>query len=104
MTVTVISRWKAPDADEAAENAKKAKALWLKNGAKDCRLNVVFTGPYTGQMIFSSVFSDLAAYAKASASIQVDADWKKLQDHIRKFNQDHGGGLEEREILIGVDM
>lgn len=104
MTVTVISRWKVPDADEAAKNAKRAKALWLKNGAKDCRLNVVFTGPYTGHMIFASVFPDMAAYAKAWAAIQVDGGWKKLQADIRKSNEDRGGSLEEREILISVDI
>ncbi len=104
MTVTVVSRWKVTDAAEATKNAKRAKAVWLKNGAQDCRLNVVFTGPYTGQMIFASVFSDMTAYAKASTAIQADAEWKKLQDDIRKFNEAHGDSLEEREILIGVDV
>lgn len=104
MTVTVISRWKVTDAVEATKDAKMAKALWLKHGAQDCRLNVVFTGLYTGQMIFASVFSDMDAYAKASVSIQADAEWKRLQDHIRKFNEEHGGSLEEREIFMGVDI
>jgi len=104
MTLTVISRWKVPDVNESAKFAKVAKSIWLKNGAQDCRLSLVFTGPYTGQMIFATVFVDMAAFAKAWATVQSDAAWQKFQEDIREYNGTHGGGMEERDLLMGVDI
>lgn len=104
MTVTVIARWKVADVAQATKDAKTAKALWLKHGAQDCRLSHIFTGPYTGQMIFAAIHLDMAAYAKTSAAVQADPAWAKLVEDIRKYTEEHGGGLEEREFLMGVDI
>jgi hypothetical protein len=104
MTATIVSRWKVSDAAKATSNARRAKAAWLRNGAQECRLSTFVTGPHVGQMIFASVFADLAAYGKASASIRSDAEWVELQDDIRKSSEDRGDSLEEREILGGIDI
>jgi hypothetical protein len=104
MTVTIVSRWKVGDAAEATSRARRAKSAWVRNGAQECRLSTLLTGPQVGQMLFVSVFADLAAYGKASASIQADAEWVKLQVDIRKSVEDRGDNLEEREILVGIDI
>lgn len=104
MTVTIVSRWKVSDAAKATSNAGRAKSAWLRNGAQKCRLSMLFTGPHVGQMLFASVFADLAAYGRASESIRSDAEWVELQDDIRKSSADHGDHLEEREILVGIDI
>lgn len=104
MTVTIVSRWKVGDAANATSNAKRAKSAWLRNGAQECRLSTLFTGPQAGQMIFAMVFADLTAYGKASASVQTDVEWIELLGDIRKSVEDRGDSLEEREILVGVDI
>jgi len=104
MTVTIVSRWKVSDGAVATSNARRAKSAWVKNGAQECRLSTLFTGPQVGQMIFAIVFADLAAYGKALASIRTDAEWVALQDDLRKSVADRSDSLEDREILVGVDI
>lgn len=104
MTVTIVSRWKVSDAAIATSNARRARSAWVRNGAQECRLSTLFTGPQVGQMIFAMVFADLAAYGKASASIKTDAEWVELQGDLRKSVENRGDSLEEREILVGVEI
>jgi hypothetical protein len=100
MTVSIVTRWSSPDAQKSTELAKKAKAIWIKNGALDVRLNQVHTGPFTGQYIFVTVFPDMATYAKALAATSSSGDIQKIVAANTKL----GAVLLERGILIGVDL
>ena len=100
MTVSVVTRWTAPNVAASTDIAKRSKALWTKNGAQNVRLNQIFTGPHTGQWLFVVMFADMAAYAKASAAVTGGADMQKLIAE----NVKAGAVLQEREILIGVDL
>lgn len=98
MAITVLTRWSTPNAAETTEVAKRAKALWIKNGAQDVRLNQIYTGEFTGQYILAAVFADMAAYAKALAVTQPDLA-PLLAENARL-----GAVMHEREILISVDI
>ncbi len=100
MTVSVVTRWIAPNVAASTDIAKRSRALWMKNGAKDARLNQIFTGPYTGQWLFVVMHADMAAYAKTSAAMAGSADMKKLQAEQVKA----GGVMQERELLVGTDI
>ncbi len=100
MPVTVVTRWTTPNAEASTQGAKQAKAIWMKNGAQDFRLSQIFTGPYTGQWLVAVVFADMAAYAKASAVVSTSADMQKVQADNAKV----GAVMQEREILVGIDL
>ncbi|MCW5746036.1 MAG: hypothetical protein KIT36_07550 [Alphaproteobacteria bacterium] len=100
MTVTVVTRWTTKDVPAATENAKRAKEFWMKHGALDVRLNQVFTGEFTGQYIMAQVFADMASYGKAQASAAGDRNFQK----ILATNVKVGAQLQEREILVSVDI
>ena len=100
MPVTVVTRWTTPNAEASTQGAKQAKAIWMKNGAQDFRLSQIFTGSYTGQWLVAIVFADMAAYAKASAVVSTSADMQKVQADNAKV----GAVMQEREILVGIDL
>ena len=99
MTVTIVTRWTGT-AEAATRAGRLAKALWMKHGAKDLRLSQIYTGSSSGQWIVATTFADLAAYAKAQAAVVGSAEYEKLLGVVAKS----GGTLQEREILIGVDL
>ena len=99
MTVTVVTRWIGP-ADVALKAAQASKALWMKNGAMDLRLSQIYTGPFTGQWIVAASFADMATYAKAQAAVTGSREMKKIQASLAKV----GAALQERELLVGVEI
>jgi hypothetical protein len=100
MPVTVVSRWTTPNVEASTQATKQARAIWMKNGALDLRLSQIFTGPYTGQWLIAVVFADLAAYAKTWAVVSASADMQKLLAENAKV----GAVMQEREILVGIDL
>ena len=99
MTVTVVTRWTGP-ADVALKAARDAKGLWMKNGAKDVRMSQIFTGQFTGQWIVAVSFADMASYATAQAAVTGSTPMKKIQASLAKV----GATLQERELLVGVEL
>jgi hypothetical protein len=100
MAVTVVTRWTTPNADASTKIAKEAKAVWMKAGAQDARLAQVYTGEYTGQWLFSVVFADFSAYAKAASTVPNGEAMKKLQ----AANSKVGAAMHERWILMGAEI
>jgi hypothetical protein len=100
MTVTVVSRWTTPNVPASTALAKRSKAIWLKHGAQDARLNQVFTGQFAGQHVFVVVHADMAAYGKTQIAANASPEMQQLVAE----NQTLGAMLQEREILVGVDL
>ena len=101
MPVTVVSRSTTPKLSQASTQAtKQAKAIWMKNGEQNFPLSQIFTGPYTGQWLVAVAFADLAAYAKTWAIVNTSADMLRLLADNAKI----GAVMQEREILVGVDL
>ncbi|GEP56704.1 DUF6854 domain-containing protein [Reyranella soli] len=100
MTVTVVTRWTTPDAAASTAIAKRSKALWMKNGALDVRLNQIFTGPDTGNWLFIVVFADMAAYAKSFSTVSGSPDLQALLAENAKV----GAVMHERMLLVGADI
>jgi hypothetical protein len=100
MTVTVVARWKTPDIAAAAATTRRAKAFWKKHGVQDVRLSQIFTGPHTGQFLVTMVYADMPTYAKVQAAGHADPEFQKIIAQIRN----DGALIEEREILLGMDL
>jgi hypothetical protein len=100
MAVTVVTRWTTPNVEASTQVARQAKALWMKNGAADFRLSQIFTGASTGQWIVAVAFPDMATFGRVSAAVQASSDMQKIQADNAKI----GAVLQEREILVGVDL
>ncbi|MGE0854114.1 MAG: hypothetical protein AB7I59_20875 [Geminicoccaceae bacterium] len=100
MTVSIVTRWITPNVEASTNAARQAKAVWMKHGASDFRLNQVFTGPLTGQWLVRVSFADMQAYAKAQAAVSASAEMQKVQ----AANTKAGAMLQERMILVETDL
>jgi hypothetical protein len=60
MTVTLATRYTVVNAEAALRDTKKAKAIWMKAGAKAFRASQFYTGVFSGQWLFPMDFDDLA--------------------------------------------
>src|SRR4030095_11575119 len=100
MTFTVVTRWTTPNVAASTEIAKRSRALWMKNGAQDARLNQVLTGEFTGQWLYIVVFADMATYAKASATVNAGTDMATLIAENTKL----GAVMQERTFLVGAEI
>jgi len=100
MTVTVVARWTTPDEAAAAATTKRARAFWKKHGVQDVRLSRIHTGPHTGQFVVEMMYADMSAFAAVQAAGNSDPEFQKI---IAEIRQD-GSLIQEREILIGMDL
>lgn len=100
MTITVVTRWSTPDVEATTRIARLNKSIYLRHGAKDFRVNQIFTGANTGQFVVAIVFSDWAAYAKVRAEIDADSEYRENMASSAKV----GAVLHEREILVGLEL
>jgi uncharacterized protein DUF6854 len=100
MAVTVVTRWTTPDAEASTKVAKRAKEIWMKNGAQDFRLSQIYSGQYCGQWLVSTTFADMAAFGKATNAMPNNAEMKAVQADNSRI----GAALQERWILVGTDL
>jgi hypothetical protein len=100
MTVTMATRYSVGDLKVAMEETKRAKAMWMKAGAKDFRVSQFFTGQFNGQWLFQFVFDDLAHLEKCREAAMKGSEWATLQANNLKAGNKQVG----REILLGLDV
>jgi hypothetical protein len=100
MTVTMTARYTIGDADVAMTEAKRAKVMWMKAGAKDFRAGQFFTGEFNGQWLFHVVFDDFAHLQKCRDVVIKTKDMQTLQAN----NEKAGNKLVGREVILGIDL
>lgn len=98
MSVTIVTRWSTPNIAATIDLTRRAKAVWMSQGAEAFRVNQVFTGEFTGHVLVAIVFPDLATYA--SAQLKAATDMQPIFAETAKS----GGVLHERVILMGLDV
>lgn len=98
MSVTIVTRWSTPSIPAGMDVTKRAKAIWMKHGATDFRVNQIYTGEFTGQLLIVIVYPDMAAYASAQA--KAAPEMQPLFEETAKL----GSILQERMVLLSVDV
>jgi hypothetical protein len=98
MSFTVVTRWSTPDIAAIMDVTKRAGAVWSKHGAQAFRASRVYTGEFTGQVVVSVVFPDMASYA--TAQVKSAAEMQPLFAETSRL----GSVLRERVILMGLDI
>ena len=100
MTVTMAIRYAVSDAKVAMNELKRAKAMWMKAGAKDFRAKQFFTGHFNGEWLFHLDFEDFAHLQKCRDAVQKTKDWTAIQVNNAKAGNKQTG----REVLMGLDV
>jgi hypothetical protein len=100
MTVTMAIRYTVGDLKVAMAETKRAKAMWMKAGAKHFRVSQFFTGQFNGQWLFQVVFDDLGHLQKVRDIALKTSDWATIvKNNVKGGNKQVG-----REILLGMDV
>ena len=99
MPVGHVTRFSGGDPEQMVALAKRAKAVWVKNGAETARLVRMHTGPWMGQWLFFVRCSDWASYGKAQESIQSDPEFKKVLSDTLSIAK-----VEARNITLAYDI
>jgi hypothetical protein len=100
MTVTMAIRYAVADVKVATNNTKKARAMYMKAGAKDFRVRQFFTGVFNGEWLFHIDFEDFAHFQKCRDAVQNSKDMASINATNRKA----GNKQVAREMLIGLDV
>ena len=100
MTVTVATRYTVGSVEVANTEAKRAKAMWLKAGAKEFRSGQFFTGQFNGQWLFQAVFDDFAHFQKCRDIVIKSKDTATIQANNAKA----GNVMVGREVILALDI
>lgn len=100
MTVTMAVRYEVNNAKVGMAESKRAKAMWLKAGAKDFRAKQFFTGPFNGSWLFHIDFEDLGHLQTCRDAVLQTKDWATIVANNAKAGNKQVG----REILMGLDV
>ena len=91
MTVTMAVRYVINDAKVAMNELKRAKAMWMKAGAKDFRAKQFFTGSFNGEWLFHMDFEDFAHLQKCRDAVQKTEDGATIQANNVKAGEQADG-------------
>ena len=100
MTVTMVVRYSVSNTEVAIAESKRAKAMWMKAGAKDFRGVQMFTGAFHGEWIFYLDFDDLTHMQKCRDAVMKTEDFKTIAANNAKAENTQTG----REIMMGLDI
>ena len=100
MTVTMVIRYSVSNTEVAIAESKRAKAMWMKAGAKDFRGVQMFTGAFHGEWIFYLDFDDLTHMQKCRDAAMRTEDSKTIAANNAKAGNKQTG----REIMMGLDI
>jgi hypothetical protein len=88
------------DDKAALSDAKKAKAIWMKAGAKAFRARQFYTGVFQGQWLIQMDFDDLGHLQTCRDAVNKSKEGAALQASVAKS----GSKLVAREVLLGIDV
>ena len=98
-TVTSFTRFKSDKAEEMVKNAKEAKKIVEKHGAEFLRVSRFHTGPWIGEFLVVTRYSNWEAYGKAQDGMAKDPAWAKVLAATAKVGQFMG-----RNLTVSVDL
>ena len=99
MTVTLVARFVVPNAPVGMAEARRAKAMWTKAGAKAFRSYRFFTGPGINEWLFHVDFDDLTHMQKCHGIVVNSDDLKTINANNAKA----GNKMVGREVLMELE-
>lgn len=101
MAVVSVARFKANPArvKELFANTKKAKEVFLANGAERVFFGSVLSGTGPGEWVLMMHYADLATMERAFAAAMKDADFAKIF-----MSADPPAELTDRSLITLTDL
>ena len=99
MAITSFTRFKSDKTEEMVKTAKQAKKIVEKHGAEFFRMSRFHTGPWIGEWLVVTRYSNWEVYGKAQEGMAKDPAWAKLLADTAKVAQ-----LMGRNITVIVEL
>lgn len=99
MTVTLVTRFLVANAEVGMTEAKRARAMWTKAGAKAFRSHQFFTGAFNNEWLFHIDFDDFAHMQKCRDAVVGSEEQKTIMANNAKA----GNKMVAREVLLSLD-
>ena len=99
MAITSFTRFKSDKTEEMVKAAKQAKKIVEKHGAEFFRISRFHTGPWIGEWLVVTRYSNWEVYGKAQEGMAKDPAWAKLLADTAKVGQ-----LMGRNITVSVEL
>ena len=97
MSITVVSRWKAPQESQAL--ARQAGPIIRRHGASMVRLGFCYSGAFAGQFIVVADYENWETYGSGMKAMVEDPEYKGLvAEAMAKYE------LVDRGIVISEEI
>jgi hypothetical protein len=99
MPIVQFTRFKTDNAEEMVQIARQAKKIFEKHGAEFLRLSRFHTGPWAGEWLVTTRYSNWEAYGKVQDAVAKDPEFAQVQADGMKIAE-----LQSRNIAVGIDL
>ena len=99
MPIVQFTRFKTDKPDELVQIVRRAKKIFEKHGAEFLRLSRFHTGPWAGELLVTTRYSNWEVYGKVQEAVANDPEFAQVQADGMKIAQ-----LEGRNIAVGIDL
>jgi hypothetical protein len=97
--IKIVSHWSDSEHQAFVQNATRIKAIWLRHGAEDFRVDRLHLGQAPGQYRVTTTFASWEAFGRASERITGD------QDFVEMMSASYSNGrMTARELLVEVEL
>ena len=99
MPIVQFTRFKTDKVEETVQIIRHAKKIFEKHGAEFLRLSRFHTGPWAGELLVTTRYSNWEVYGKVQEAVSKDAEFAQLQADGMKIAE-----LQGRNIAVSIDL
>ncbi|APG11621.1 hypothetical protein ABIF65_002967 [Bradyrhizobium japonicum] len=99
MPIVQFTRFKTDKVEETVQIIRQAKKIFEKHGAEFLRLSRFHTGPWAGELLVTTRYSNWEVYGKVQEAVSKDAEFAQLQADGMKIAE-----LQGRNIAVSIDL
>ncbi|MEY9397657.1 hypothetical protein ABIF66_008463 [Bradyrhizobium japonicum] len=99
MPIVQFTRFKTDKVEATVQIIRQAKKIFEKHGAEFLRLSRFHTGPWAGELLVTTRYSNWEVYGKVQEAVSKDAEFAQLQADGMKIAE-----LQGRNIAVSIDL
>ena len=97
--IKIVSNWEGSEHEAFVRNATRIKAIWLRYGTDDFRVDRLHLGQGPGQYRVTTTFSGWEAFGTDSEHIGSDREFLEMMSASYA-----NGRMTARELLVEVEL
>jgi hypothetical protein len=99
MPIVQFTRFKTDKPEEMIQVVRQAKKIFEKHGAEFLRLSRFHTGPWAGELLVTTRYSNWEVYGKVQEAVAKDPEFAQVYANGMKVAE-----LTSRNIAVSIDL